>query len=142
MNRFFQRYQNCHTQAGVTFIELLVVMAIIGILAAMAYPTYAEHMQRSYREDAKAGLVKLQLWMEEEYNTNGSYPSRVDNSSCPGCSLNTSKYDFSATLGTGADTYVLTATPKTGSDRCGTLSLNAAGRGSAKQGGKTVSGCW
>lgn len=142
MNRFFQLYQNSHTQTGVTFIELLVVMAIIGILAAVAYPSYSEHVQRSYREEAKASLVKLQLWMEEKYNADGSYPSSVDNNSCPGCSLNTDKYNFNATFGSGADTYVLSATPKTSGDRCGTLSLNAAGRGSAKQGGSAVSGCW
>ncbi|UXI00757.1 type IV pilin protein [Photobacterium sp. TY1-4] len=142
MSRFFQIKQYRCLQAGVTFIELLVVLAVIGILAAIAYPSYTEHLQRSYREDAKTGLVKLQLWMEEQYNTNGSYPASVNNSSCPGCSLNTNRYNFSATRGNGADTYVLTATPKTSGDRCGILSLNAAGLGSAKLGGSAVSGCW
>ncbi|WP_428454787.1 type IV pilin protein [Photobacterium kasasachensis] len=126
---------NC--QKGMTLIELLVVVAIVGIISAFAYPAYTDHVTKSYREDAKAGLVRLQLWMEEQYSTNGSYPAAVDNTSCPGCNLNLKRYDYGATSGAGANIYKLSATPKS-DDTCGTLYLNAAGVGSASGSGN----CW
>jgi len=124
-------------QKGMTLIELLVTVAIIGIITTFAYPAYTGHIAKSYREDAKAGLVKLQLWMEEEYSKSGSYPSTVDNASCPGCNLNLERYDYGATSGTGANIYKLSATPNI-DDTCGTLSLNAAGVGTASGSGD----CW
>lgn len=120
-----------------TLIELLVVVTIIGIITAFTYPSYTEHVTKSYREEAKAGLVKLQLWMEEEYSKNGSYPSTVNNSSCTGCSLNLERYNYGAKSGAGANIYKLSATPKM-HDSCGTLYLNAAGVGSASGNGP----CW
>jgi type IV pilus assembly protein PilE len=58
---------------GLTFIELLVVVAIAGILAAIAYPTYITQIQRTRRGDAQAVLIQNAQRMERFFSENGSY---------------------------------------------------------------------
>ncbi|WAR47026.1 type IV pilin protein [Methylomonas rapida] len=52
-----------------TLIELMIVVAVVGILAAIAYPSYTEYVMKSRRSDAKAGLLSLQL-TQEKYRAN------------------------------------------------------------------------
>ena len=61
---------------GFTLIELMITVAIIGILAAIAYPSYVEHIYRSRRAEAEATLMELAQWMERNYMVNLSYPAR------------------------------------------------------------------
>lgn len=58
---------------GLTFIELLIVVAIIGILAAIAYPGYQQFVRDGRRADAKTALVGLASAMERYYSANRSY---------------------------------------------------------------------
>ena len=133
-------------QKGVTLIEMLVVVVIIGVLASVAYPSYTEHQRTGNRASAKASLMKLHLWMEEQFSLNGAYPTSVDNNSCPSCTLDTAVYTFSASFSTSMPVYTLTATPIRqtiqGSDRCGVLSVDASSQTHAKLAGVSVSGCW
>jgi type IV pilus assembly protein PilE len=54
-------------QRGVTLIELMVVMMIVGILAAVAIPSYRNYVIRSQRSDAKDGLLALSTQLEKHY---------------------------------------------------------------------------
>lgn len=54
---------------GFTLIELMIVVAIIGILAAIAVPAYSEYVKKGRRSDAKAALLSLQL-AQEKYRAN------------------------------------------------------------------------
>jgi type IV pilus assembly protein PilE len=63
-------------QQGVTLIELLVVVMLIGILAAIAYPSYRAQVMRSHRSDAKIALERLAQSLERCYTN--STPKTYD----------------------------------------------------------------
>jgi type IV pilus assembly protein PilE len=59
--------------AGFTLIELMIVVVIVGILAAIAYPSYRQYGIRTNRAAATADLALLTQWMEREFTATGSY---------------------------------------------------------------------
>ncbi len=58
---------------GFTLIELMIVVAVIAILAAIAYPSYQDSVRKSRRADAKAALLDLAQFMERNYTTANRY---------------------------------------------------------------------
>ncbi|WP_089123439.1 type IV pilin protein [Vibrio algivorus] len=140
-------------QKGMTLIELLIVVAIIGVLTAIAYPSYQEHVLKSHRASAMSDMMKIQLEIEQHRTQTGSYDYTViDNTagtcdSTLGCQTDTGRYKFSIISGaSGIDLYVIKAAPQSAlgqdKDKCGTLEMNAGSVGSAKKGGVNVDGCW
>lgn len=61
------------TQLGFTLLEMMIVVAIIGILAAIAMPNYQNHVTRTLRIDAQSALVSFASAMERMYTERGSY---------------------------------------------------------------------
>jgi type IV pilus assembly protein PilE len=59
--------------AGFTLIELMIVVVIVGLLAAIAYPGYQQYVKRGRRADAKAALTEMAQFMERYYSENNSY---------------------------------------------------------------------
>ncbi|WP_299022130.1 type IV pilin protein [uncultured Photobacterium sp.] len=131
-------------QKGVTLIELLIVVAVIGILTAIAYPSYQKHVLKGHRSQVMADMIKIQLNLEEGYTQTGSYDnSIVTGGTCSFCETNTNRYKLEIDMsGKGMETYKIIATPQTSTeqdqDSCKTLTLNAAGIGSASGSGQ----CW
>jgi len=66
------------TQLGFTLIELMVTVAIIGILASIAYPTYQESVMKSRRADVKGVMLNLANAMERHFTENSSYCDAAD----------------------------------------------------------------
>lgn len=58
---------------GFSLVELLVVVAIVAILAAVAMPSYNSHVTKGYRSDAMGALVGFAQAMERHYTTQGTY---------------------------------------------------------------------
>lgn len=63
-------------ERGFTLIELMIAVAVIGILAAIAYPSYQDSIRKSRRADAKATLLQAAQWMERFYTENNRYDPR------------------------------------------------------------------
>ncbi|WP_052107793.1 type IV pilin protein [Aerolutibacter daejeonensis] len=119
---------------GFTLIELMVVVAIVGILAAIAVPLFGDQMRKSRRTEALTTLQNQQLAMERYRVDHASFATY----SLP-AGLDNGHYTF-ALSGTSATGYTLEATPQgdQANDKCGKLSLvNAAGAIS-----KTPTTCW
>lgn len=102
---------------GFTLIELMVVVAIVGILAAIALPAYQKYVTRSKLSSAFSGLTSLSLAMQQYYQDNRSYLDVTTSSSpdpypCASTNLPSSQY-FSFTCTTSssnADAFTATAT--------------------------------
>jgi len=61
------------TVSGFTLIEVMIVVAIVGILSAIAYPSYQDHVRSSRRADAQAALSELAQFMERRFTENNGY---------------------------------------------------------------------
>src|SRR5688500_4137712 len=97
-------------RSGFTLMELLVVMAIVGILMAVAIPAYTSQMQRSRRSDAIASLQDIQLQQERYRADNPTYATTAQLTAA-GAPLPTSPYYTFAVTNPTATGYTLTATP-------------------------------
>lgn len=64
-------------QKGLTLVELMVVVAVLSIIAAVAYPLYTTQMQKIRRADAKTALAAIALAQERYYTANGGYAATL-----------------------------------------------------------------
>jgi type IV pilus assembly protein PilE len=129
---------------GVTLIELMVVMLIVGILAAIAIPSYRQHTIRVVRTDAKKELMSLSSALERCYTRYNAY----DNAACTvGATLPETLPEGTYQI-TAAELvpqrFKLTATPLGGQlddTKCTTLSIDHLGAQTAT-GTSTAQQCW
>lgn len=142
-------------QSGFTLIELMITVAVIGILAAIALPTYNEQIAKGRRSGAKSVLLVANQYMERFYTENYRYdqdsatptPNKVTDASQFPARFNTSPtagegtpmYDISVVVTSGVrDMYIVRAVRRAeggmANDKCGDFTIDQLGRRSLVDG--------
>lgn len=130
---------------GFTLLELLISVAIVGILTALAYPSYERYIQDGRRSDAQQEMLETAVILERFYSRNGGYPDSDTFTDLPVSTgytyayQNTDKPENAANFRSLG--FQLSATPNGAQigDRCGVLSINHQGETTASGNGND---CW
>jgi type IV pilus assembly protein PilE len=154
-SRFVDPYRNGYamklTQRGITLIELMTVLMIVAILAAIAIPSYSQYVRRSHRAEAKTALLENAQYLERNFTVSNSYAAdgsgeAVTKDTLPvtrtpkegGSAKYTIDYDSDGT------SFTLTAVPAAGGpmvdDECGSLTLTNTGVKDTTSGNSAS--CW
>lgn len=114
---------------GFTLIEILVVVAIIGMLSAIAYPAYGNYLVKGNRGAAQSHMLELAQAQAQYLADNREYAASVDGLSMTTPTAVSSKYTIAITANDSPPRFAITATPVIGSKQAGdgVLSINQSG---------------
>jgi len=136
--------QDLKDKKGFTLIELLISVAIVGILAAVAYPSYTDFVLRSNRTEAQSELLRIANLQEQYFIDNRAYTADMTElglSADPFITENGYYSIDTSAFSAVASTYTLTATAKgsqlSGDTDCTTINVNEVGRKTAE-----TATCW
>lgn len=125
---------------GFTLIEIMIVIAIIGIVITIGYPSFTEYVKKGRRADVVSNLSEQAQILERFYSKNNIYTGIT------GLSTGNDFYTITPTI--TDQTFLLTATRKTGTamatDKCGDFTLTNTGVRSMNNAttGLTTKDCW
>lgn len=125
-------------QRGFTLIELMIVVAVIGILAAVAYPSYLDQVRKARRAEAQATLLNIGAKQQQNLLDMRSYRSSIADLQVSVPASVQLTYSLTVVVGTGTvPAFTATAAPigTQAADSCGTLTLT-------HRGAKSPATCW
>jgi len=147
---------------GFTFIELMVVLALVGLLAVIAIPSYQESVRKSRRAEVRAQLLEVAQYLQRFYSHNDSFattkagaaatiPSelaKVPRNAAPG----SQSYDISfatpaaSAINPGLASFKIQAVRRAGGpmdgDKCGDFTLENTGARNVLKATDTAANCW
>ncbi len=150
-----------HSQAGFTLVELMIVIAIIGVLTTIAFPSYQNSIIKTRRADATGALISFANAMERHFTSSGSYKNAAGSQSSPtdtglphvfpqfspidGADVNSAHYELKISNATN-NTYLIIARPINDQlgDDCGIFSLDQTGKKDliGLKNDLTIETCW
>lgn len=134
------------TQKGFTLVELMIVVTIIGILAAVAVPAYSQYTLRAKRSAAESFIMSVANKQEQYILDARQYATTVALLNMASPTEVAANYNITITnVGTNPPTYTINAVPigaqLANDTKCGTVSIDQAGT-KGKTGTDTVANCW
>ena len=137
--------QRARSPRGFTLIEIMVVVALVGILASIALTSYQSQTRKTRRYAAQSCLMEQAQYMERYYTT-ASNPMTYTAASLPSAACRTnlaSYYSFSLTSASQAFSVQAVASgAQTGDTSCLTLALNQAAQQTSSSATASTTGCW
>ena len=134
---------------GFTLIELMMVVAIIGIIAAIAYPSFSDSMMKARRSDARSALLEIAIQQAKLRGNCTTYGSSLgsanscSNKTVKGSATSNEGYYKIAVSGATGNAYTLTATAQgVQAKDTGCTSLTVTFNASNPKGLKAPAACW
>lgn len=136
---------------GFTLIEMMIAVAVLGILAAVAYPSYVNQLRQSRRTDAKVALLDLAARQERFFSVNNIYantPAQLGYGAAAFpvdvLSGRSAYYRLSTLVGAGSTSFTANAAPvgAQAADACGTYAVNHLGVQANTRNSLPASRCW